>query len=944
MVYATRPEGELCMQAQAADKKMYYLPCTVGGVLAAYAQEDEIGITPTVTGLDNAALTFTTDFTATLDGNKVESLPVSTTGKGSHTLVLTGKGDNYSGSKTIQFTVTAALAGNGTEATPYLIGSTDDWALFATKVAGGLDYSGKYVRLENDITVNVPVGSAPDSTSGGCFSGIFLGGGHTLTADISNTDADAQGTAPFCYINNATIKNVNVGGTIASNSRYTGGLVGFADGTNVIEQCVVMAKLSVGSDYAAGIVGNGQNSATTISNCIFAGIISGGGGNRGNMAGIWGLGGTPTLSNCLEHGTYINVSSLHPIGLQAAAGSISDCYYLNAQKGMPDHACTVGGAWLVSATSPKGEISKSVTAADGTTYYMLCTVSGVKREYSKSDEAITLNPTVTAADGTTLTAETDFTYATNPSTVKDKGSYTLTITAQGSYTGQKAIPFTVSDNVAVTSDMTNMNSGEYTVYENVTIAERITINGDVVLNLSGGTTLNAPKGIELSKGNKLTINGPGQLEINDCAVDKSGIGAVEVGTLIINGGKIDVLSGRFAAAIGGDKNNISGGSITINGGKVLAFHSGLAFAPAIGGGYDDQEGHYGVCGDIVINGGQVKASSFAYGFGQGLKPNEKTVTENDFTSGTLTLGWTNQDDYVHDCSFRSSITKSSNVKSITFAEGRKFLLKGTMTVGTPDNLWGQTITPLLAPTDNGDNSSLISACNGMKVPVMLDGRTLYKDGAWNTICLPFDVTISGSPLDGAIARQLETASIDGTTLNLTFSDAVTTLQAGTPYIIKWAKPDGYDEAGSDTLDIKNPVFGNVTIDATDRSYDNNGGDARVRFLGTYNSTDYDGTDKSVLLMGGANMLYYPIKGASIGAQRAYFRIGDDAASQADARVMSFNICFDGADNTFGVIDVEESGVRGNGSDEWYTLDGRRLEDKPTQSGVYVSKGAKRVIK
>lgn len=29
--------------------------------------------------------------------------------------------------------------------------------------------------------------------------------------------------------------------------------------------------------------------------------------------------------------------------------------------------------------------------------------------------------------------------------------------------------------------------------------------------------------------------------------------------------------------------------------------------------------------------------------------------------------------------------------------------------------------------------------------VALSGRTLYKDGSWNTLCLPFNVTLSGNP-------------------------------------------------------------------------------------------------------------------------------------------------------------------------------------------------------
>ena len=156
----------------------------------------------------------------------------------------------------------------------------------------------------------------------------------------------------------------------------------------------------------------------------------------------------------------------------------------------------------------------------------------------------------------------------------------------------------------------------------------------------------------------------------------------------------------------------------------------------------------------------------------------------------------------------------------------------------------------------------------------LTGRTLYKDGKWNTICLPFDVTIAGSPLAGATARPLSSASITGTTLNLTFGDAVTTLAAGTPYIIKWAEGENLTEA--------NLVFNGVTIDATDRSYDTDktspavNTDQRVRFIGTYKSTTFDAEDRSILLVGGNN-LYWPQIGAGIGAQRAYFKIGDGAA-------------------------------------------------------------------
>ena len=72
---------------------------------------------------------------------------------------------------------------------------------------------------------------------------------------------------------------------------------------------------------------------------------------------------------------------------------------------------------------------------------------------------------------------------------------------------------------------------------------------------------------------------------------------------------------------------------------------------------------------------------------------------------------------------------------------------------------------------------------------------------------------------------------------------------------------------------------------------------------------------SILFLGEDNTLYYPLSGASIGACRAYFKIGEDGA-----------------------------GPTGVGRSAWYSLDGRKLDGKPTKSGVYIREGKKVVIK
>ena len=46
----------------------------------------------------------------------------------------------------------------------------------------------------------------------------------------------------------------------------------------------------------------------------------------------------------------------------------------------------------------------------------------------------------------------------------------------------------------------------------------------------------------------------------------------------------------------------------------------------------------------------------------------------------------------------------------------------------------------LALNDASANTTTIESENGKYYNVTIDNRTLYKDGSWNTLCLPFDVS------------------------------------------------------------------------------------------------------------------------------------------------------------------------------------------------------------
>jgi len=250
-----------------------------------------------------------------------------------------------------------------------------------------------------------------------------------------------------------------------------------------------------------------------------------------------------------------------------------------------------------------------------------------------------------------------------------------------------------------------------------------------------------------------------------------------------------------------------------------------------------------------------------------------------------------------------------------------------------------TATAKLIIYDGNNNKDILEACHGLTANVEYRNRTLFKDGNWNTLCLPFDLTISGSPLDGADVRTLVSSSFDSEKgeLTLNFTKKQSEIKAGMPYIIRWEEPD--------EVDIVAPTFTGVTIDNTIVPVGT--ADEPARFEGFYTTVGFFETDKTTLYMGADNKLYYPKVESDhmeIRPFRACFFLQNgltagDLPKHARAFVLNF-----GDDEATGIISVHDSGFMVNGSDAWYTLDGRRLYGKPTQRGIYINNGRKVVIK
>ena len=215
---------------------------------------------------------------------------------------------------------------------------------------------------------------------------------------------------------------------------------------------------------------------------------------------------------------------------------------------------------------------------------------------------------------------------------------------------------------------------------------------------------------------------------------------------------------------------------------------------------------------------------------------------------------------------------------------------------------------------NGDNSQIITefffdeSIESQKYPitVRLKDRTLYKDRKWNTICLPFDLTpaqFAASPLAGATVQKMDSKNTgyypDGVQipeahimtndpiLVLWFEDANPSkngLQKGKPYLVMWNEGD--DIVDDTKAKIHQLDFNNVTVtEKVAGSWYSNG----VTFQGTFSqSADLKANDKTILILGPKNKLYYPSKNINVGSCRGYFILPDDAAEEARTRGLAIS--------------------------------------------------------
>ena len=234
-----------------------------------------------------------------------------------------------------------AWDGSGTVENPYQIRNSADWETLVTEASNGNVAVGTAFKLMGDISISKPVG-----TSDHKFGGIFDGGGHTITANLIVASGH---TAPFAYVEGATISHLHVDGTIKG-GKHTAGITGSVTGTdNRIEDCHVSADITTfsesGTVIAAGIVGNGNTATLTIEGCLFDGTITSTSAIEASYAGSivgWCTKYVKniTVKNCIENATYTNIQHAgfsYADDRSASTVPNTNCYSLNHNWGEVKH-------------------------------------------------------------------------------------------------------------------------------------------------------------------------------------------------------------------------------------------------------------------------------------------------------------------------------------------------------------------------------------------------------------------------------------------------------------------------------------------------------------------------------------------------------------------------------------------------------------------------------
>lgn len=888
--------------------------------------------------------------------------------------------------------------------------------------SGTDDFAGKTIRLTADIDLSArywqTIGRYGGNSSIQYFKGTFDGQGHTISG-VHNTgnavrDEDTEGRLGGLFgllSDSGVVRNVRLVNSQICGSYRAGGIV--ADNYGTIEGCyvgndVVLTRYNNSDGHFGGVVGFSET-GSTITRCVSAAQFK----SFPNSCTVAGVAGSTMglMKNCVytgskasfidtsmdtwRHGPLSGYSNVHGLNFftdqdfRTVAGRNSSDYLAykvyKADNGpyslsfdTPDYGCVYGDTCYAYYQNydPKTTVTFTIAPND---------------IFASVTNPIANNEAITATNGKyTLTInESDY-------------AITATVGNSGTGTGTADNPYVIMSADHWNTVITNIQSSS-SVYN----GKYYRLGADITVTTMMGTSTIPFSGTFDGNGHTLTVNysvSPGD-NPDYCGPFKY-ISNATIKNLVVSGTIQDAgryyVSALVCVASGTDtiRNCVVDRYFKFRSSRTGAhesLYSGILYKGE------------GKAGEALTIEGCVFAGSMV-------------VEDNyqPFFYGIL-YSSTHENLTVRDCLFDPTDFPDMKGNSIFEKEGESanyYIKKVTTMLNSVQPIYGRqaylavnadgmgnagtdygmvkayqngiyfapfyyTVTSpgenVLKLVDGADNSHIIKFYHHQAKNVTISGRTLYKDGDWNTLCLPFDLpNFTGTPLQGAIVAELDVNGwynsagdagskdndhvyqtglvevpneTDKYDLYLYFKE-INSMEAGKPYLVKWTKPGGYDANPSD-FNISDPTFTNVTVNNQPNNVVENY-DGSVLFVPTFAPSVLEKGDWKSLYLTSANKLKSPssTKDYTLNSFRGYFKLdaGEGGANNPLSR--SLNIVTNIDDETATGLpsgrkkaDWEKSRKEESASDDaWFDLQGRRIDSSKLNKGLYLHNSKKVIIK
>lgn len=793
------------------------------------------------------------------------------------------------------------------------------------------------------------------------FRGVFDGQGHTISGIYVEDERMNDGL--FGYVegdsdHKAIITNLKLINSRIAGDGYCGGIAGFISGNVEVSNIVCEAVTVLGDESVGGIIGQ-ANEGPTVKNCFYKG--NGVSGNSGVGAIIGGGGAADYEENYTTYWVNNHETRVSPITLNLPEGVEMNWWstpikYLDGGYYLPDDAAMVMGPYCRSADG-----SLPTNRITGLSINGVALTLGFDGIYRHTFNQVTESGKTIAVTAEHLSVTGNGTSG-NPYRIynaTDWNAFANAVTNGGNSFAGKF--FRLENNLTVPTMVGaegNPFSGTFKAGTNQTIYNYLTFNcgteaspytedycapfryidGATIENLKVvGNVYTSGKYaggiVAVADGENSHITGCHSSVIIKSIFDASAqerYNAYHGGFVALVNKYLTITGSLFDGAIIADNDEYGKNTLSECGG----------FVGALG-----ELGYSHITG-CLVDAEHEQMYNYGYTFVNHDEGNLRFMIENSYYTHPIAYS---QGSYA----YKVTSQQPANTVGDTYKEypvsGFGVGDHGLRFTKNSIHAWYVASIGLYDNDDNTDllNEFIFDTQSSGYVSITLSKRTLFKDGSWNTLCLPFDVSaqqIAENALAGAMLMKLKDSSFDNTTGKLTINfETVTSIESGKPYIVRWEPLSG---------NIVDPVFEVVAIVNTEPE---DVATDYIDFIGTFSpEVIYETGDKTKLYLGSDDTFYYPTSsGYKVNSFRGYFQLKNGLTastnpSQAGANsVKEFMLNF-GDDDVTGITETERDSSLFNlhpaYRDGWYTLDGRKLSDQPTQKGIYINNGQKVVIK